>query len=175
MPVDMKMVISSTFMSMVRQKGIDKITVKALIEACNISRQTFYYHFQDIIEVIEWSLEQVVQEMLTQSLKAENPEEALRILISAAVENRTLIRKLLDSQKRGKIEELLVQAMRTYLQELIRSKARKVSMDYASAEVALDFLAIGLAGLLFKYSQQDKVDVKRLTEQICQLLLEKNE
>lgn len=91
------------------------------------------------------------------------------------IEEPTCAESPLDSQKRGKIEELLVQAMRTYLQELIRSKARKVSMDYASAEVALDFLAIGLAGLLFKYSQQDKVDVKRLTEQICQLLLEKNE
>ena len=52
MPIDMKTVISNTFVSMVKQKGIDKITVKALIEACDISRQTIYYHLQDIMEVI---------------------------------------------------------------------------------------------------------------------------
>lgn len=53
MPVDMKNVIAGTFATMAKQKGIDKITVKALIDACGISRQTFYYHFQDIMEVVE--------------------------------------------------------------------------------------------------------------------------
>lgn len=110
MPIDMKTVISRTFVTMIKQKGIDKITVKALIDACNISRQTFYYHFQDIMEVIEWSLEQATQNMLTRSLEAGNPEEALSILVTSAVENRTLIRKLLDSQKREQIEKLFVLA-----------------------------------------------------------------
>ena len=64
MPIDMKNIISETFMTMVQKKGIDKITVKALIDACNISRQTFYYHFQDIMEVIEWSMERATQKML---------------------------------------------------------------------------------------------------------------
>lgn len=110
MPIDMKTVISNTFVSMVKQKGIDKITVKALIEACDISRQTFYYHFQDIMEVIGWSLEQAAKNMLAKSLEADTPEEALGILISSAVENRTLIRRLLDSQKREQIEKLFVHA-----------------------------------------------------------------
>lgn len=83
MPIDMKTVISNTFVSMVKQKGIDKITVKALIEACDISRQTFYYHFQDIMEVIGWSLEQAAKNMLAKSLEADTPEEALGILISS--------------------------------------------------------------------------------------------
>lgn len=175
MPVEMKAVISTTFMSMVKQKGIDKITVKALIDACNISRQTFYYHFQDIMEVIEWSLEQATQNMLARSLEAENPREALSVLISSAIENRTLIRKLLNSQRREQIEKLFVQAARTYLQELIRSRPHEVSMDYADIEIALDFWAYGITGMLFKYCQQDQVNAKNLAEQICRLLPEKNE
>lgn len=143
MPIDMKTVISNTFVSMVKQKGIDKITVKALIEACDISRQTFYYHFQDIMEVIGWSLEQAAKNMLAKSLEADTPEEALGILISSAVENRTLIRRLLDSQKREQIEKLFVHAARTYLQELIRNKPHKVALDYADTEIALDFWAFG--------------------------------
>lgn len=169
MPIDMKAVISGTFVSMVKQKGIDKITVKALIDACNISRQTFYYHFQDIMEVIEWSLEQATQNMLTRSLEAGNPKAALSVLISSAVENRTLIRKLLNSQRREQIEKLFVQAARTYLQELIRNKPRKVSMDYADTEVALDFWAFGITGLLFKYCEKERIDVESLANQICRL------
>lgn len=175
MPIDMKTVISNTFVSMVKQKGIDKITVKALIDACNISRQTFYYHFRDIMEVIEWSLEQATQNMLARSLEAKNPEEALGVLISSAVENRTLIIKILDSQKREQLEKLFVRAVRTYLQELIRNKPHKVSMDYADTEVALDFWAFGITGLLFKYCAQNRINVESLANQICRLIPERNE
>ena len=175
MPIDMKTVISNTFVSMVKQKGIDKITVKALIEACDISRQTFYYHFQDIMEVIGWSLEQAAKNMLAKSLEADTPEEALGILISSAVENRTLIRRLLDSQKREQIEKLFVHAARTYLQELIRNKPHKVALDYADTEIALDFWAFGITGLLFKYTAQDRIDVENLANQRCRLLPEKGE
>ena len=53
MPIDMKSVIAEAFKDMVRRGNADKITVKALIEECHISRQTFYYHFQDILDVME--------------------------------------------------------------------------------------------------------------------------
>lgn len=58
MPVDMKTIIANTFMDMFRQGNVDKITVKQLIDACHVSRQTFYYHFQDILHVMEWSIRQ---------------------------------------------------------------------------------------------------------------------
>lgn len=93
---------------MVKRKGIDKITVKEIIDECRISRQTFYYHFQDIMEVIEWTVEQSIRQMLERSLEAKNLREALDILITCTRENRVLIRRLLDSQKREEIEKLLI-------------------------------------------------------------------
>ena len=57
MPANMKGMIADAFVSLSGEKPIDKITVKDLVEKCSISRQTFYYHFQDILEVIEWSAE----------------------------------------------------------------------------------------------------------------------
>ena len=172
MPVDMKTIISNTLMSMMKEKGIDKITVKSLIDACNISRQTFYYHFQDIMEVIEWSMEQATQSTLARSLEADTPEEALSVLISSAVENRRLIRKLLDSQKREQIERLFVHSTKTYLQELIKNSGHPLSISYSDMELALNFWAFGISGLLFLCCEQNQVDVKSLAKQICRLLPE---
>ncbi len=62
MAVNMKSVIADTFMALSKTKDVDKITVMDLVKACHISRQTFYYHFQDILEVIEWSVQQAFQE-----------------------------------------------------------------------------------------------------------------
>ena len=145
MPVDMKVIISQTLISMAKQRGIDKITVKALIDECHISRQTFYYHFQDLMEVIEWSMEQIGREVLERSLQAETPEETIKIFLSAALENRTLILKLMDSQKREQIEKLFVHAARTYLKEIVKSRRSELSMKYSDMEVALDFWAFGIS------------------------------
>ena len=86
MPVNMKDTIAEAFLAMTARKSIDKITVKDLVEACHISRQTFYYHFQDIVEVIEWAFEQALDQALSRSLAADSAEEALRSLISKILE-----------------------------------------------------------------------------------------
>ena len=69
MPIDMKLVISGQFKELVRRGNVDKITVTALIEECHISRQTFYYHFQDINDVMEWSVRRETEQLLRQSLE----------------------------------------------------------------------------------------------------------
>lgn len=54
MPGDMKSKIADVLNDMLKHKNLDKITVKELVDACNISRQSFYYHFRDIMDVVEW-------------------------------------------------------------------------------------------------------------------------
>ncbi|HJB16423.1 MAG TPA: TetR family transcriptional regulator [Candidatus Blautia excrementipullorum] len=173
MPVNMKNIIADAFAKMAKKKGIDKITVKALIDECNISRQTFYYHFRDIMEVIEWSIEESVKRMLARSLEIESPEDAVELLIVSTLEQRTLICRLMDSQKRGQIEKLFVQATRMYLQELIRNRGGEVALNYSDMETVLDFWSFGLCGMLFKCCEAGEVDAKSVAAQICRLLPEK--
>ncbi len=175
MPVNMKSIIAKTLIDMAKQKGIDKITVKALIDECNISRQTFYYHFQDLMEVIEWSMEQALGKMLQESLKAPRAKDALNVLISSTLENQTLIRKLMDSQRRKEIERLFVSMTRTYLEELVRGRNQNRTLNYSDMEVALDFWAFGLCGILFQCCESNKIPAENLAEQICRLLPNRGE
>lgn len=99
MPVSMKRTIAEAFLTLARQKAVDKITVKDLVEECHISRQTFYYHFQDLLEVLEWTFQQMTQQTLERSLRADTPQAALRAFFEGAMEHRALIDKLLHSQK----------------------------------------------------------------------------
>ncbi len=87
MPVDMKLLIAETFGKLAQRGNIDKITVKALIEECHISRQTFYYHFQDIMDVLEWSVRRQTQALLEQSLAEKDLHSALQIFISFTVQH----------------------------------------------------------------------------------------
>ncbi len=44
--------IVSAFLTLVESEDFDRITVTDLVEMCDISRQTFYYHFDDIDQML---------------------------------------------------------------------------------------------------------------------------
>ena len=48
MPADMKDTIAQAAKSLLMEKGVRKLTVKDIVEECSITRQAFYYHFEDI-------------------------------------------------------------------------------------------------------------------------------
>ena len=64
MPIDTKQMISDHLTSLLMKKNLEDITVKCLVEDCRISRQTFYYHFQDLTDVIQWKIHQRIQQSL---------------------------------------------------------------------------------------------------------------
>lgn len=170
MPVNVKSMIADAFVKLAREKNIDKITVKDLVEECSISRQTFYYHFQDLLDVIEWSTEQAFADLLERSLQADDPETVMREFIDASEDASALLQKLLHSQKREQIERLLVRSIRTYLQEMASRRGPAADLSYEDAEVALDFSTYGVVGLLLENCGKKGVDRERRARQIHRLL-----
>ena len=57
-----KQALSETFKTLLEVRTIDKITVKDIVSKCGVNRQTFYYHFRDIYELMEWTLENDIRE-----------------------------------------------------------------------------------------------------------------
>ena len=170
MPVDMKALIAQAYKNKIQHEDVDKITVKSLIEECHISRQTFYYHFQDIMDVLSWIMKQAATNALEQSLKAQSLEEALSIFLSSASTNRQLIQRLLDSQRRAQIEELFVQTTKKYLVDLLLHRSVSAVLPYANVDTALDFWAFGITGVLLNSSSKGPVDAQKLAAQIIQLI-----
>lgn len=60
-----KQALSETFKILLEARTIDKITVKDIVTKCGVNRQTFYYHFRDIYELMEWTLENDIREYLS--------------------------------------------------------------------------------------------------------------
>ena len=52
-----KVDISTALTTLLAKKAIADITVREIVELCEIRRQTFYYHFADIYALMDWTLE----------------------------------------------------------------------------------------------------------------------
>ena len=49
-----KKVIADGFRYVMEKKSFDKITISDITDKCGLNRQTFYYHFQDKYELLNW-------------------------------------------------------------------------------------------------------------------------
>lgn len=170
MPVDMKVVIGEAFKKMVQKGDVDKVTVKSLIEVCHISRQTFYYHFQDIMDVMEWAIRQETQRLIEQSLKMDDLQSALKIFISFTMEQFSIIQKIMNSQRRPQFEIFLIDSMETYLMGLSPFQEQKLSADITDWQVLLRYNACGLVGILLTYGGKSDLDQDQLAAQLERIL-----
>lgn len=49
-----KKAIAAAFKELLLEKPISKVTIGDITQRCDINRQTFYYHFKDIRDLVEW-------------------------------------------------------------------------------------------------------------------------
>lgn len=81
--------IQETFLDLARSRLPRKITVTDIVNACQINRNSFYYYFDDLPDMIECT----VAEMMDEAIKKENPQdlgELIAIVQRCMQENRNV-------------------------------------------------------------------------------------
>lgn len=167
---NMKNQIAQCYMELVLKKDIDKITVTDLVQKMGVSRQTFYYHFQDLLDVVEWVADQSVQQALSRSMQAASLEEALKIFIEAAAQKHQLIARLLQSQRRDHLERVFTAALEEYLSGVLRRHGGIYTDAGEKGQIARAFCVYGVVGVLLSRCGRADMDPEKLASQLARLL-----
>lgn len=113
MQADLKDSIAQAAISLVMKKGVKRLTVKDIVEECHITRQAFYYHFEDIPALFQWILERDSEQTLLEAKTMKNGEEKLRYLFLLAINALPYMKKGMETNYRYELEKMLTQyAMR---------------------------------------------------------------
>ena len=172
MGADVKREITETLLRLLEKKSLEKITVKELVTLCGISRQTFYYHFEDVLDVVDWWTRQGAQHLMEESLRTEDPREALRLFVDYTAEHRQTLQHLLASRWREQLERRLVQVFTTYLQDMLHRMHPNLAMSPADEEAFLTFYACGISGLLMEQQVRTDAEKEALINQLYWLLFQ---
>ena len=92
--------IRNAFLELRAAKPLEKITVKELVDACNISRQSFYYHFQDIPSLLGEIVTEQTDELIRQYPTISSMEECFSVAFHTARENRRAVMHIFNSANR---------------------------------------------------------------------------
>ena len=100
-----KLAIVDTFWQLLEEKPYNKITVQDIADDCGINRQTFYYHFQDIYDLVEWTCIEDTEKVLKENRTYATWQEGILQIFEVVQENKPFILNVYRSVSREQIEE----------------------------------------------------------------------
>ena len=90
--------IMKTFLHILKNKPLDRITVKDICEQCEINRNTFYYYFKDIYDVLEAIFEDEVRLVMDEAKEGVTFHDAYARVAAIILNNREAIMHIYASE-----------------------------------------------------------------------------
>ena len=100
--------LANALQELMSKEALDDISVKRLSDICQIKRQTFYYHFRDIYDLLTWIF---LNEKIETSKPAKTYEEAIHNVLKYIMTHKKFIQNTLSSAGR----DLFIQFISSYL------------------------------------------------------------
>ena len=163
-----KLALSNSLKRLLQKKFLDDITVKEIVEDCEVNRQTFYYHFQDIYDLLHWFLEHETAEALQ---PCTSWQEALMAAFRYIQNNHALVYHIYRSSGREHLDCQLFTLSRTLVVKLLENASSRLDLSEQDQEFLVDFYMYALAGTMLGWLAEDmKEESDKLAARICFLL-----
>lgn len=148
--------IRDTFVAMLNEQPLNKITVKDLVTACEINRNTFYYYYADIYEILSEIFQTELKKVLDEYNDTLSWEESFLAAARFAIENKTAIYHVYNSIQKEELERYIYDTagnvMTRYVEKMdegigaAASDKRTIALFYQSAltEMVLHWISAGM-------------------------------
>ena len=145
-----KKMLSASLKHCMEKKSLSKITVTDIVTDCGLNRKTFYYHFQDVPDLLKWTLEQEAVDVVKQFDLLNELEEALRFAVRYIRENSHMINCAYDSIGRDELKRFLNHDFQSIVMSIVEQIERKenVHSDPDAKKIICNFYTEGMAGEL---------------------------
>lgn len=165
--------IYKAFTALLNKYDLDKITVTTLVSECNISRQTFYYHFKDIGALVDWSVKQSTAGCLQDAKHAKDITEATIIYLNHVKKNSSFLKKCFNSSLSGYTALLIKNSIVEFCTEF--NNIKKLSgPNPEDTKFIIDFISNGVTGIIITTLYENKeLNVEYLAERITNTILKR--
>lgn len=151
-------VITETFMKLLNERPLEKISVKDIVSECGISRNTFYYHYQDIYALLEAVFETQAQAMLEEYSPYDSWRDALIQITEFLLENKTAIYHIYNSINREQLERYLYRVTQEIVFAFVKVQADGMEVSDMDIMYIALFYKHAVVGIIFEWLQRNMKD-----------------
>lgn len=151
MATDTKKLIYHTFIDLLHTKPFDKITVRDIVEACEINRNTFYYYYSDIYDLLEEIFTKKINEMLEGHKNGTSWITAFLKVANEAYEHKKMIYNICSSRSYEYLENYMYRACNQICVDVVRNLAEDMNVPDEDIEFIAAFYEYGFVGVLSEW------------------------
>lgn len=146
-----KLALEESLKRLLLKKPLDKITINDLTTDCGISRMTFYYHFKDIYDLVEWSCLEDARIALQGKKTSSTWQEGLLQIFEAVTENKPFILNVYRCVGREQIENYLFHLTFDLLMGVVEEKSRGISISKEQKVFIADLYKYSFVGIMLDW------------------------
>jgi AcrR family transcriptional regulator len=140
---DTKRMMANALRACMQESSIDRISIKAITDACGLNRQTFYYHFKDIYDLVKWMYVNDINETMDAVNPGESNEDMLRRVLLAFDEDHECYLAIYNSRNYYPNLRLeIMNALTTKLGPVFRDSFIELGFDEQYQEYLLRMYAL---------------------------------
>lgn len=171
MPSITKEALEASLKKFLLKKPLDKITINDLTTDCGISRMTFYYHFKDIYDLVEWACLEDAKKALQGKKTYATWQEGISQIFEVVLENKPFILNAYRSISREQIENYLFTLTHGVIMEVVEEQSKGLPISAEHKAFIADFYKYSFVGILLDWiSQGMKADYQSIADNICTTL-----
>lgn len=146
-----KVAMSNALKEQLKKKKLSKITINDIASACNISRMTFYYHFQDIYDLTEWTLEEAAGRAIGENRTYDSWQYGFEDLLEELQGNQVLILNIYRSMDREMIERYLLKKAESLLMPVVEQESHRLPVNEENKRRVAIFYSYAFLGVLMEW------------------------
>ena len=166
-----KRALEASLKKLLLQKPLNKITINDITEDCGVNRMTFYYHFKDIYDLVDWIMVEDAAKALEGRQSFENWTDAFLDILRQVQDNKVLVMNVYRSVSREQVEQYLYKLLDPMLRDFVDRSAQGFTVQDADKQFVVDFYKYALVGMALEWIRKDmKTDPVLLTQRLNKLL-----
>lgn len=166
-----KRALEESLKKMLLKKPVNKITISDITEDCGINRMTFYYHFKDIYDLVEWSCVEDAARALDGKKTYDTWQQGFQQIFQAVLDNKPFVQNVYQSVDREQVETYLYSLTHNLLIGVIEEKAVGMQVRDEDKEFITDFFKFAFVGLMLDWIRNGmKKDPQQIIDRLSILI-----
>lgn len=141
---NMRQIFADTVMEMLKSKSLSAITVTDIVTQCGVSRQSFYYYFDDIYDLIEWYFTQETEKALNEYSDIDSWQTGYIRLMRWAQKNKPLVLNTYRSIQREYIEVFMYRVLYQYIIKVVNTEAEDLQVSQEQCAFVAQFYTLAI-------------------------------
>ena len=153
-----KKALAASLKHKLKEKPLEKITISDICEECEVNRQTFYYHFQDIYDLIEWIYTNEASKVLADKKSYKNWDEGYLRIFEYALEEKDFAISTYHSISREHLENFLYRETYQLLYAVLNEMSKGMSIHEEDKAFIANFYKYAFVGLILDWVRRGMME-----------------